>query len=321
MRLKAKLFTQALCDETQLALDAKQQLAEYTTLPPSAKEILELSQQYSADLAARTFYEGLLQSSHNSFYQRLNHYSTRIIKHQKKIKIMLIPGMFYKEHPETGANGQLVVNIAQKFGFAVECIDIHSCGSVSANSQLIAKKIIEDQHPNIWLISISKGSCEVRHFLQHHQLNPNIKGWINIAGIHKGLPYLDARLNNPVKKLWLKVLCRLFAVDYQALLELQTTHPYWAVDQWPADIEMIHIVPIPHSSHIQQKLSQKYYKTLSHGPNDGLTPITDILDLPGHIYPVWGCDHFMRISAMSTYLYQLFNYIADAQQELNRVQP
>lgn len=313
MRLKAKIFSQALCDETQLAMDAEKQLATYTTMPPDADDILKLSQQHSADLAARTFYEGLLISKHQAFFHKLNQYSTKALKHQANIKIILIPGMFYKEHPETGANGQLITDIAQKFGFEVECIPIQSRGSISANARLINEKLTGEKHPNIWLISISKGSCDVRHYLQSPELNPNIKGWINIAGIHKGLPHLDKRLNTPVKKIWLKMLCTLFSVNYQALLELQTTHPFWTNQHWPEDIEMIHILPIPHSTHIQTMLAKKYQQTLHHGPNDGLTPITDILGYPGHIYPIWGCDHFMRISALSSYIYQLFNYIVEPQ--------
>ena len=33
-------------------------------------------------------------------------------------------------------------------------------------------------------------------------------------------------------------------------------------------------------------------------PTDGFVPVTDVLSLPGNIYPIWGSDHFLRFAEM-----------------------
>lgn len=313
MRINTIFFEGPLCDEVQLAADAKRQLENYASILPNAEEMLKLSQHHSPDLAARTFYEALLISEHKSFIRKLESYSAETVELSANIKILILPGMFYKEHPETGADGALIMEIAQKFGFEVELVETKSGGSVSTNSTIIEKKLAQEKHPNIWLLSISKGSSDLRHYLQNGLLYSNIKGWINIAGILKGVPNMDFRMANPLRRILMRFLCLIFPIDYQALIELQTDHYFWSNRDWPRGIEMIHILPIPHSSHIHEMLRSKYRKTLSIGPNDGLTPLTDVLDLPGHIYPVWGCDHLMRTPDMSGYIYQLFNYLSESE--------
>lgn len=313
MRIIPKIFESAIANEIQLVADAKMLLNNFNLMPPDAKDILKLSQQHSSDLAARAFYEGLLLSEHRFFIQKLQSYKKASVEQFTDIKILLVPGMFYKEHPETGADGALVMEIARQFGFKVELIETESGGSVSTNSAIIEKKLATEMHPDLWLVSVSKGAGDLRHYLQNCQLNINIKGWINVAGISKGLPYIDYRLTNPLKRLFVRLLCLVYPLKYQALVELQTHHPFWSNSYWPEAIEMIHIIPIPHSAHIQSMLRAKYRKTLKRGPNDGFTLITDVLDLPGHIYPVWGCDHFMRTPGLSSTIYQLFNYLSDPQ--------
>lgn len=314
MRIIPKIFETAIANEIQLVADAKKLLKNFTSMPPNAEDILKLSQQHSTDIAARTFYEGLLQSKHRLFIQKLQNYKKQSINQTTDIKILLIPGMFYKEHPETGADGSLVREIAEQSGFKVELIETESGGSVSINSAIIKKKLETEIHPDIWLVSVSKGAGDIRHYLQNCPINTNIKGWVNVAGISKGMPYIDYRLNNPLKRLFVRLLCLVYPLKYQALVELQTHHPFWNNSSWPDTIEMIHIIPIPHSAHIQNQLRTKYRKTLKRGPNDGFTLITDVLDLPGHIFPVWGCDHFMRTAGLSGILYQLFNYLSDQNQ-------
>jgi len=322
MRVKKKSFEGAICDEVELAKNAKNLLQTHLqnkSLPVLNREtILELSQQYSPDFAARYFYEALLQSDYRTFIDALHRHSNEQIESIKEpaiVKIYLIPGMFYKEHPETGAGGTLALEIAEKFGFETELIPIKSGGSMSDNAKIIENKLAGQTHENIWLVSMSKGSADVRHFFQYSTFFDNadsckkIRGWINIAGIPKGFPYADYRLSTPLKRGILRLLCKIFPVDYQALMDLKTDNPLWNKDNWPKGIEMIHVVPVPHSAHLQGFISKKYHQTLKAGPNDGLVPLTDNLDIPGYIYPVWGCDHFMRTPKMSAHIYQLFNYI------------
>ena len=71
------------------------------------------------------------------------------------------------------------------------------------------------------------------------------------------------------------------------------------------------------SKESQEATNARIHHHLEYGQSENFTikALTDCLDLPGYIYPIWGCDHFMRSPYMSAYLYQLFNYIASKPQK------
>jgi hypothetical protein len=309
-RVRARLFEGPLVDEVQLANDARKILNRYQQYPLTANQLQQLAVQQSADLAARVFYESLLVSKHGDFFNTLNNHAADCVEHTANIKLWIVPGMFYREHPDMGGGGLMIRQVAEKFGFQVDIIPTQSTASVSRNSAIIKQTLAQDTAQNIWLLSISKGMSELRHYLQNHTVNPNVKGCIHIAGIPKGVPYIDDRLSNPLKRSFVKLLCQLYRVDYQAVNELQTTHVFWENSTWENTIQHIQLLPIPHSSHLHGIMRKKYHLTLKCGPNDGMIPLTDCLDIPGNIYPVWGYDHFLRTPQLSAYLYRLLNYIA-----------
>jgi len=310
LRINRRFFEAPLCDEVSLSAQAREYLAGLSS-PPTEAEILTLSKKSSVDLATRVFFEGLMASSHGNFIRELSVFPCDNVKHRSSnVKILVLPGMFYREHPEVGADGCLAIEIARRFGFDAQRVDINSTGSVTGNSLILRDRLADESQGTIWLLSLSKGSSDARHYLQNHPLNNRIKGWINVAGICKGAPLADRKLSTPLGRAANRLLCALLGIDYGALWEMRTAHPFWQQDRWPSQLEMIHIVPVPLGSHIQGKLRSRYRRLLSKGPNDGFVPITDVMSLPGHVYPIWGSDHFLRTPKLSPLLYQLFNYIA-----------
>jgi hypothetical protein len=310
LRITRRFFEAPPCDEVLLAAQAREHLARLSS-PPTEAEIIELSRQSSVDLATRIFFEAVMASSHGEFISELGAFPRDNVKHRSsRVKILVLPGMFYREHPEVGADGSLAIEIAHHFGFDAQRVNINSTGSVTANSRILRDRLAGETQGDIWLLSLSKGSSDARHYLQNHPFNDRIKGWINVAGIFKGAPMADRKLSTPIRRTANRLLCALLGVDYGALHEMRTTHPFWLQNTWPSQLEMIHIVPVPLSSHIQGKLRSRHRRLLSRGPNDGFVPLTDVMSLPGHIYPVWGSDHFLRTPELSPLLYQLFNHIA-----------
>jgi hypothetical protein len=310
LRINRRFFEAPLRDEVSLSAQAREHLAGLSS-PPTEADILELSRRSSSDLATRVFFESVVASSHGEFIRALGAFPCDTVTHRNSdVKFLVLPGMFYKEHPEVGADGSLAIKIARRFGFDAQRVDTNSTGSVTSNSRILCDRLADETQGNIWLLSLSKGSSDTRHYLQNHPLNDRIKGWINVAGIFKGAPLADLKLSTPLRRAANRLLCTLFGIDYEALCEMKTTHPFWQQNVWPSQLEMIHIVPVPLGSHIQGKLRSRYRRLLAKGPNDGFVPITDVMSLPGHIYPIWGCDHFLRTPELSPLLYQLFNYIA-----------
>lgn len=310
IRFQRRFYESPLCDEVELAELARNTLAAMDS-PPGPDEIRQISAQLSADLAARVFYESVRQHEHAGFCRRLESYAADRVDHCSRLRVLIMPGMLYREHPEVGADGRLAGAIGRKFGFEVEIVPTESAGGVSVNSAILARHLDQDSDRKIWLLSLSKGTSEVRHYLQNGAVNPAVVGWLNIAGIAKGTPFADDKLSNSVKQVWNRLLCLALRIDFSALTEMRTSHPFWQNEQWPERMEMIHVAPIPLSSHIQPGLRARYQEMRDSGPTDGFVPVTDVLSLPGKIYPVWGSDHFLRSPDVSAIIYRLFNYIAD----------
>jgi len=309
IRIKRRFFEGPMCDEVALAARSRQQLISLSS-PPTKAEILSLGNNSSADLATRIFYDWLVLS-HGDFISMLNAFpSDNIRPTRHDVKILVLPGMFYKEHPEVGADGGLAVEIARRFGFDAVQLEFDSTGSVTDNSRILYEYVVRVAQDDIWLLSLSKGSSDARHCLQNYPFNSKIKGWINVAGIYKGSPLADMKLSTPLRRAMSRMLCALVGVDYQTLCELKTTHPFWQRSDWPSPLEMIHVVPVPLAAHVQGALRARHRQLLRKGPNDGFIPVTDVLSMPGHVYPVWGSDHFLRTPELSPLLYRLFNYIS-----------
>ena len=310
----AALFSTALGDEVLLSNTAKTLLSNYH-LPLVRKDILEITQLHGIDLATRCYYESLLQSKHGQFKKEIDEYNqnswhTTASHSRPGIKILIVPGMFYKEHPEVGADGQLVMSIAKQCGFDAELLNTRSKGSIAENVAILNNKIAHEQASGIWLVSMSKGGSEVRRYLQSCDVPDSVKGWLNIAGINQGSPHAARKLSSKLRKLFYAILCKVMQVNYQVLNELHPEHSIWANKSWNKEIDCIHVVPIPLRSHLQTMLNKRYEQLLPYGPNDGMGPVYDVEQLPGKIYPLWGIDHFMRMPKIGELLYCFFAYIA-----------
>ncbi|MES9987781.1 MAG: hypothetical protein ABW077_07690 [Candidatus Thiodiazotropha endolucinida] len=310
MRVNRRFFNAPLCDEVALSLQAKAHL-ETCSSPPTSSQIRELSRAGSSDLAARVLYEGLLASHHGDFVRYLDGLpDDQPVTQAEPVRLLIVPGMFYREHPEVGADGGLALEIARRFGFDAEIVALKSTGSVSQNSEILTERLEREQGAALWLLSLSKGTSDVRYCLQTHGHYSGVRGWVSVAGTPKGSPLAARKTTSAARRLFYRTLCKVTGVEYAALEEMAPNHPFWHVDDWPSALEIIHVLPIPLACHIQGILRSRHSRLLQYGPNDGFVPVTDVLELPGYIYPVWGSDHFMRIPQLSHLLYRLYNHIA-----------
>jgi hypothetical protein len=220
-----------------------------------------------------------------------------------------VPAMFYQEHPEVGGDGSLTSQIARACGLDAAVVPIESRGSVSANARIIRDVVYAEKAKEIWLVSSSKGSAEVRLALQTYgndMLDGRIHLWISVSGLSNGSSLIDHMLRSPGHRLKTHLLCGVTGVDYQGLRELTTGHEFWQTRfEPPAGMRVLNIVGVPLLCHVQKALLARYTRLKHLGPNDGMTVLNDSL-LPGDIYPVWGADHFLRSSQCSPLLYRVF---------------
>ena len=309
MRIRQSVFDVPIQDEVELAQQAQVLLKEMSSLPTKS-QILELTQTHSPDIATRCFFDSLRRSEkHGPIISEIEHQSVTPNKSLKDICLYIIPGMFYKEHPELGTNGELVKTVAEKFNIEVKIINTASVGTIVENSKILAQELSKKRHSKVWLLSISKGSCDVQRFLQSQRGENKITGWIDIAGVHKGVPFIDKAFDSVLSRINLRLISVFFGINYSVFKELRCSETHWQNRHWPSDLEAIHVVPVPLKSHVHNTILRRYKQTLSHGPNDGFIPLTDVLEMPGAVYPIWGHDHYLRAPCLSELLHKLFNYI------------
>jgi hypothetical protein len=306
---KRKRFLSAPLDEVALHVHAKKEMCRNIT----KKQLREMD----PDLATAILYHQLLDSKKAELFKHINavHHANSD-KTNKSIKILIVPSLFYREYPEVGGDGLLAQSIFKNKGFQAEIIPINSRGSVTENKEIIRRAILQESHPNIWLLSISKGTADLRACLQEFnedEFPVNIKSWINFSGIFCGSILADHRLKSRLNRYFLRIICIFARVNFQFINELSTQNSYWKQPlSFLKNIEMIHVIGFPLSSHIQPLLSHRFEELSKQGPTDGMIDLIETLNYPGHIFPIWGCDHFARDQSISKLLYQLCQHISNS---------
>lgn len=304
-----KLFLQAQIDEVDLDLRARDILQKLDILTLDAFKQLQVDK--GLDLATRVLYLYLMEKQQRWFVNSLENIPATPVSYQNNIKIIIVPGMHYREHSEVDGDGKLAVDIATKLGLDVELIETNSRGSVKQNVALIQRVLEKNHEKDIWLLSLSKGSLEIRHYLEQTKVLPsNIRGWLSIGGVCFGSKLADLLVRNRARRLLTRLLCKLMGVDYKILSELATsTDKSEKKFVVPDQMTMIHVVAMPLKSHVSRLLQPRYTQLSEYGANDGVVLLSDYLQLPGFIYPIWGVDHLMRSPGTSALIYRLFYFI------------
>ena len=307
---KKPLFGSACLDEVDLFERAQSLQPDFSVL--SESKLREQTQAQGVALASVALYQKICTEFYG-FIEELNQQAAEQFTVRQPVKVLIVPGMFYQQFPEIGADGQFIASILKRCGFEVDTVPTKSLGSIQDNALLIEKRIVEDESQNVWIVSLSRGASEVRLALQNlagERVLTKIKGWLSLSGILSGAYLVDEILNRPMKKTLYRLYCRLIRADFRGLEELHTQHPFWS-QAFPENshIEIIHVTPMALLPHLHPKLVERYHLLAAYGPNDGTVNIWSAYDFPGKIYPVWGCDHFLRSSKISALIYKLGRYI------------
>lgn len=304
-----RMFHSAPSDEVMLFREARK-LGDVDT----KEKLREVHQQKGVSIATAFLYLQLLKK-HNEFIADIDAIDPENPPqlHSTPVKILIVPGMFYGEHEEIGADGALVKEIASQYGITTELIPLKSRGSVRENVLLLREAIESEKHEHVWIVSFSKGSTEVRICLEEmgsEGFPSNIKGWINISGMPKGTLHADKKLKSTSSRMIWKLTKLILGVDLRVTEEIATTNELLSPPMTQQeDFTIIHVVGVPLPSHVNTPLYKRYELLESHGPNDGIVMLDEFIELPGYVYPIWGADHFLRPPGMSDLIHRLCIFI------------
>lgn len=219
-----------------------------------------------------------------------------------RVKIGLVPGAFYLEHTNTGADGAMVRRILAGLGHEAELIPVQSFGSLTDNARIICEWLRRPHDAPVILVSLSKGAADVKTAL--HLMNtsgstpPDFAAWISLTGISTGTPLVKWLRRRPWRWWGVWLLLRLRGQNIGVLHELRHG-PDAPLAQWPdlpPGLQIVHIHGFPLRRHLNHPWAAKAYKRLAAlGPNDGGSVLlADIARWPGIVFPLWGVDHYMQ---------------------------
>jgi hypothetical protein len=284
-----------------------------------AASLRRLGQQRGLDFATAALYQALRQSPrHGPLITRLDEPIRKTPT--LDVEIVVVPGAFYREKPDTGAAGRIIKESARRLGITTVTVPLLSFGAVAQNATLLADWLSQRSKRPIVLVSHSKGTTEVRHLLARPDaanLFRQVQAWIDLSGLFLGTPIIGWLRRHRMNWWLVRLLFWWKGFAFSALNEIdREACPPWpgALDAVP-HLSVVHVIGFPLERHLTMPIVRRGYRRLSPlGANDGLVLLEDVFALPGRVYPVWGADHYLRPAGRD--LSQLFtgilSYLTDS---------
>jgi hypothetical protein len=260
--------------------------------------LCELAASEGVDFATALLYHRIVTSPHHGRFIR--HVERMQLSTQQDVDVTLAiaPGAFYREHPQTGADGRRVRAAAAALGCRAHFIPTQSVGSAAANGRIICDWLLACAEERIVICSLSKGGADVKMALAEPgaaEAFRNVVAWLNVGGIMRGSPIAAWLLRRPWIALAYRLLFWLRGQDFRIIVDLDRGAgcPLDCDVVPPAHVCVIHVVGFPLRRDIRSARTRRWHRRLaSFGPNDGATLLADACCAGGLIFPVWGADHY-----------------------------
>lgn len=278
---------------------------------PDARSLQKITTDYSTDTATALLIHCLssiprIQQSQQLFLSELEDQrrgdatqAAFLAAKADEYIVLMVPGWGYQTNAaETGSDLAKPRTIITGLGFETHLVEVEDNGSVEKGAELLVAALMQHFHSGkkIILVSASSGGPTVALALNDAAVatNPLLVGWLNICGVLKGSPVIDAFL--PWPKSWLlHAIVFLEGWNYSDLLSLSrsSSEPRFKSFLPPPQLTIVNYIGIPFSGDISDMGSVFYSILKTQGPNDGLTLITDAL-APGYTIMAVGIDHFVN---------------------------
>jgi len=305
-----QLYITAPVDEVQLAQQAQSCVDSFEGRIPTVDELTELTRSHDIDLATMAFYGAVRSASNNKcFIEAVDRQSVGQ-KTDRPITLLILPALFYKEHPEVGGDGAHIASVAKACGIDARIVPTMSRGGIDDDLPIIIQALQEVTDDEVWIMTLSKGAAEWCCLLREHRDEiplERVTTWFNVGGLPRGGHLNDVMLGSRIRRARTRALCKVIRMDYKSFCDFSTDNPRLQESlQMPEHLRVINVVGSPLSSHVEKSMQTRFRMLKNLGPNDGMVLLAGALWLPGYVYPVLGADHFFRGSQISSLLYRLF---------------
>jgi hypothetical protein len=254
----------------------------------------------SIDARTRRLYDAVRARPANASLARTLD-EARPLRSPGDVRLVLVPGLFHREHPHTGADGAFLAPVARDLGLRLETLPVDGSAGLDGSADAVNDWLIAsaDTRP-VLLFTLSMGTNEVRHALTRPAATrafAQVRAWTSISGLPFGSVAADLTLANPLRRAFVRTLCGLKGWHYENLRDVVRHRP-GAPFALPAHVRFVQIAAFPEHAHLRDRRSRRLHRWLAKvGPNDGFALLDELASLPGEIYPVWGVDHYLNGAA------------------------
>lgn len=307
-----RIYISSPIDEVQLAKRAQPFVEALQGRIPTIDELVEVTESDDVDLATMVFYEAVRSATDNrDFISDVESQAVGQVT-PRKITMLVLPALFYEQHPEVGGDGAQIISVAKACGIDARLVPTISCGGIDDDLPIIIKALQDVTDGEIWVVTLSKGAAEWCCVLREHADDiplDRITTWINAGGLPRGANINDVMTSSRVRRVKTRALCKVIRMDYRSFCEFGTQSSRLQEPlEMPEHLRVFNVIGSPLSSHVEKSMQTRFRMLKHMGPNDGMVLLPWALWLPGFVYPVLGADHFFRGSQISAILYRLFAF-------------
>ena len=303
------LFASSPVDEEQI----RQEISSYVDDKGIDFDVMRRIQaDFGVDHASVYLREALENCRKNRDF--INELESSPAMDKANFEFIIIPSMFYLQHPEVGGDGTVFQLIADRLGVPFQSVKLKSLGSISENAEIL-KEFFEktDQSKPKWILSMSKGTADLKRLLSldlSDTCRKSIKGILNVSGVHGGTPLTISRKGRRLSHFLMKSWLKLRGAGRGLLAEMDREH-HFSREEYKLDEHMqaVNIFGLPLLSHLRKPMLKTYAELGERGPNDGYVLTEDALIPGGNNIYFWGEDHYLRTPELNRRIEQVLRWI------------
>jgi hypothetical protein len=271
---------------------------------PDRGELKRLSDEFSVDFAALYLADQIAHIPINRRFRIAFDHAydyTRIALPQSRVKlpaaavdyeVLVIPIYLYKRLIGSGADLAAPRAALEKVGLTCHFVETQDDGAVETNADIVAAAIRAHAKSDrrLIILSASKSGPEVALALTKLETaeTRHVAAWINVAGVLQGTPLADKHLFQELEFL-------VGEVDVAGEESLTTQRSRRRFDSFhiPKHVLVINYLGIPVTGTISFWGRRGFNLLRKHGPNDGVSLLSDIIFPGGVTLADLKNDHFM----------------------------
>lgn len=272
----------------------------------TSRDIFNIQQEQGYDVAAFVLYKALKEKEEYQNFAKFIEEKRPVYSPTNKETVVFI--MTHNPWMPYGVNTDYqwrLKNVVADAGYEYCIPEIQYRRSIFANAYYYQDILKRYKGRKVLFLTHSLASLEMRWFFEKtKELNIEIQGWLNMSGLIYGtsLP--------PSSNDWFLSVKRYLSDAHPVTAEVSRSNSYWYGDfAPPGNIPMVSLVGFTPSKLSSYRDSMKGRDLKFWGPHDGFVTLSDYLNVPGVVWPLWKEGHYIQVESFKNRLQSTLNYL------------